>query len=206
MTTQISSRFQRTGDTYLLEDADLRGGYRVVATIVERNAIGLTARKAGMVVFVQADKTEYTLSGGTGNNYWTVRTPFTGKLHSVHTSLVRVSTVQQYDPYTFEVYARQFICDYFNALTASARVLNTPITYFKLLRAVGTPATSVGTTLPAASQYLGDITFIYDGAASNETVTLVPANLICISKTLIPLGDSVIAAMDEYALRKDAEA
>lgn len=207
MTTQISSRFQRTGDTYLLDDVDLRGGYRVVATIAERNAIGLTARRAGMVVHVQADKTEYTLSGGTGNGYWVVKTPFTGKLHSVHTSLVRVSTVQQYDPYSFEVYARQFICDYFNALSASARVLNTPVTYFKLLRAVGSPsATTQGTTLPALTQYLGDITFVYDGAASNETITLTPASLLCISKSLIPLGDSVIAAMDEYALRKDAEA
>lgn len=206
MTTPIGSRLQRIGDTYLLDDQDLRGSYRVVATIAERNAIALTARKAGMVVFVQADQTEYTLRGAIGNNNWTVKTPFAGKLHTVHTSIVRISTLQQYDPYTFEVYAKQFICDYFNALAAASRVLNSPVTYFKLLRGVGTAATTEGTTLPGSATYLGDATFLYDGAASSEIVTLETSKLLCISKSLIPLGDSVIAAMDEYALRKEAEA
>lgn len=207
MTTPIGSRLQRTGDTYLLDDADLKGGYRVVATAAERNAIGLTARRQGMIVFVQADQTEYQLKGGTGNANWTVKTPFTGKLHTLHTALIRVGTLQQYDPYTFEVYARAFIADYFNALSANLRVLNSPVIYFKLLRAVGATAeTSIGTTLPANTTYLGDATFLYDGAASAEPVQLGASNLICISKSLIPLGDAVIAAMDEYALRKDAEA
>lgn len=205
MTTPIGSRLLRTGDTYLLEDTDLRGGYRVVATITERNNIALTARRAGMVVYVQADSTEYVLKGGTGNAFWTVQTPFAGKLHSVHTALVRVSSLQQYDPYTFEVYAKQFICDYFNALAQANRVLSNPVVYFKLLCAVGsTASTTVGTALPSGATYLGDITFLYDGPASSEIVTLDPTKLISISKSLIPLGDSVIAAMDEYALRKEA--
>lgn len=207
MTTPIGSRLLRTGDTYLLDDADLKGGYRVVATVTERNAIGLTARRQGMVVFVQADQTEYQLKGGTGNNNWAAKTPFSGKLHSVHTALIRVSTLQQFDPYTFEVYARTFISDYFNTLAANLRVLNSPVTYFKLLRAVGSTAeTSIGTTLPSNTTYLGDATFLYDGAAGSNPVTLGASNLICISKSIIPLGDAVIAAMDEYALRKDAEA
>ena len=204
MTTPIGSRLQRIGDTYLVEDTDLRGGYRVVATITERNAIGLSARRAGMVVFVQADKTEYTLNGGTGNSFWTVKTPFTGQLHIVHTALIRVSTLQQYDPYTFEVYVKQLICDYFNSLDAAQRIINRPVTYFKVLRAIGTPETSIGTTLPTGSSYMGDATLLYDGVPSNDPVTIAPVNLICISKSLIPLGDAVIAAMDEYALRKDA--
>lgn len=206
MTTPVSSRLQRTGDTYLLDDADLKGGYRVVATLTERNAIGLTARKSGMTVFVQAEQTEYVLKGGTGNANWTVKTPITGKLHNVHSSIVRVSTLQQFDPYSFEVYAKTFIVDYFNALAASARILNSPTVYFKLLRAVGASAsTTLGNTLPPNTTYLGDATFLYDGVASNDATLLDVSKLVCISKSLIPLGDSVIAAMDEYALRKDAE-
>lgn len=51
---------------FLLEDIYLRGGYRTVATIADRNAIRPPARKQGMVVFVQEDSTMYWIPGSTG--------------------------------------------------------------------------------------------------------------------------------------------
>lgn len=52
MATNISQRFVKTGDFYLLVDTDLRGGFRIVSSIVERDAIPLAARKQGMMVRV----------------------------------------------------------------------------------------------------------------------------------------------------------
>lgn len=52
MATNISSRFSKTGDFFLLEDTDLRGGMRVVASIEARDAIPIQARKSGMLVRV----------------------------------------------------------------------------------------------------------------------------------------------------------
>jgi len=55
--TNISQRFAKTGDFYLLEDTDLRGGMRVVASMAARDAIPIQARKAGMLVrVVEGDK------------------------------------------------------------------------------------------------------------------------------------------------------
>ena len=50
------------GSFYLLEDVYLKGGYRVVATTADRDVILPGSRKAGMVVFVQADTTMWQLS------------------------------------------------------------------------------------------------------------------------------------------------
>lgn len=52
MATNISQRFSKTGDFYLLVDTDLRGGFRIVASIAERDAIPIQARKQGMIVRV----------------------------------------------------------------------------------------------------------------------------------------------------------
>lgn len=49
------------GVPYILEDIYLRGGYRSVATIAERDAIKPAARKQGMVVYVREDTTMYWL-------------------------------------------------------------------------------------------------------------------------------------------------
>jgi hypothetical protein len=51
---------------FLLEDIYLRGGYRTVATIAERDGIRPAARKKGMIVFVQEDDTMYWIPGATG--------------------------------------------------------------------------------------------------------------------------------------------
>ena len=52
MATNISQRFVKTGDFFLMQDTDLRGGFRTVASIAERDAIPVQARKQGMVVRV----------------------------------------------------------------------------------------------------------------------------------------------------------
>lgn len=52
MATNISQRFVKTGDFFLLVDTDLRGGFRIVASMAERDAIPIQARKQGMIVRV----------------------------------------------------------------------------------------------------------------------------------------------------------
>lgn len=52
MATNISQRFVKTGDFYLLVDTDLRGGFRIVSSLAERDAIPIQARKQGMMVRV----------------------------------------------------------------------------------------------------------------------------------------------------------
>lgn len=52
MATNISQRFVKTGDFFLLVDTDLRGGFRIVNSLAERDAIPIQARKQGMMVRV----------------------------------------------------------------------------------------------------------------------------------------------------------
>jgi len=59
------------GVPFLLEDKYLRGGFRILSTIAERDAIPTAARKIGMRVLVADDNLiEYTLAGGTANTDW----------------------------------------------------------------------------------------------------------------------------------------
>lgn len=206
MATLIQSHFQRAGDTYLLEDVDIRGGYRSVATITERNNIPPTARRVGMIVYCIADRTEYQLIGSIVNSAWSVRPPFSGKVHQV-AAVVDVGQLRQYNPYTFEQYAKARVIAWFNALPEASRILSHPMYFFKILCAVGAPAsTAQGSVLPAGTEYLGEVTFVYDNAGSQVAVTFIDSSLVSISKTLMPLGDNVVAAMNEYADRKNAEA
>lgn len=62
------------GVPYLLEDKFVRGGYRCVATLVERNAIRTTERKAGMRVFVAEDMKTYTVNPGALTTWVEVKT------------------------------------------------------------------------------------------------------------------------------------
>lgn len=48
---------------YLMEDVYIRGGFRSMATIADRDAIRPAARKKGMVVYVQEDDTIYWIPG-----------------------------------------------------------------------------------------------------------------------------------------------
>lgn len=205
MTTPIASRLQRTGDTYLVDDNDLAGGYRSIATIAARNNIPLSARRIGMTVYCVADKTEYQLLNTLTNASWTQRPLFSGKAHTI-AQVVSVDALQQFTPLTFELYAMNKVREWFNALPQENRVLNKPLYYFKIMCAVGTPVSLAGgTILPPGTEYIGDCTFIYDNAANTAPVILDSSALICLAKTLVPLGDAVIRAMDEYATRKAAE-
>jgi hypothetical protein len=63
MSIPILSTFSRVGSKNypLLEDADVRGGFQVVDTTADRNAIPANLRKVGMHVFVTGDNTTYRL-------------------------------------------------------------------------------------------------------------------------------------------------
>lgn len=206
MPTSISSRFFRAGDSFLLDDADLKGGFRAVATLADRNAIALVSRRIGMIVFVQEDETEYTLRGGLGNGFWGLRPTFSGKLHS-NISLINASDLSQFNPYTFQKYCEAALINWFNDLPSSQRVISQPATYMRVL--CGTRpndhGTFVGKELPEDSSYLGDCTFVYDAASSPAAVFLSVDNLLCVSSSLIPLGNDVNAAMNEYAERMAQE-
>lgn len=47
------------GNPYVVQDTDIRGGYRAVATVAMRDAIPVQTRKPGMCVFVVADRKTY---------------------------------------------------------------------------------------------------------------------------------------------------
>lgn len=66
MATEISQHFNRAGDYYLLDDTDLRGGFRIVTSTDARDAIPLQARKSGMIVRVvtSSGTTDYELPQG----------------------------------------------------------------------------------------------------------------------------------------------
>ena len=201
MVMPMATRFQRTGDTYLMEDSDVAGGYRTVADINARNNIPLTARRIGMTVYCVADKIEYQLINSLINASWTARPLFVGKAHST-AQLINVGPLQQFSPLVFEQYAASAVRTWFNNLPAANRKLDKPVYFFKIVCATGTTSSlAEGTVLPPETEYLGDCTFVYDAAGSSGAVTLVESSLICLSKNLIPLGDPVISAMNEYADR-----
>lgn len=56
--------------TSWLDDGTLKGGYRVVKSIQERDAIDSCHRKIGMIVSVQESETEYTNYRLIKNNTW----------------------------------------------------------------------------------------------------------------------------------------
>ncbi len=67
---------------FIMEDIHMKGGFRVVSTIEERDAIPTGARKQGMRVLVVNDSfNEYTLSGGTSNTSWQI-TQHLAKVHN----------------------------------------------------------------------------------------------------------------------------
>jgi hypothetical protein len=60
-----------TEDTYATHRDDLgRGGYRVVDSIVDRDAISSERRSEGMLVYVLEDSEMYQLIDGVGNSHW----------------------------------------------------------------------------------------------------------------------------------------
>jgi len=60
-----------SSDVYPTHDAYFgRDGYRSVSTLAERDSIKAGYRKAGMLVYVQADSSYYQLRNGLDNNNW----------------------------------------------------------------------------------------------------------------------------------------
>ena len=63
------------GDEPLLDDGDILGGYHTVADVTARDAIPTERRRAGMLVWVEADQQTYKLGPGLGNGDWAVPAP-----------------------------------------------------------------------------------------------------------------------------------
>jgi len=82
MAINLAQSIVNAGAPYLLQDTDLRGGFRIVATVAERNSIPLQARKQGMRVLVQENSTEYMLNGSIANTSWIVKPEFVGSFVS----------------------------------------------------------------------------------------------------------------------------
>ncbi len=59
-------------DGYIVDDTLVRGGYSIVATEADRNKIPVSARKEGMIVYVQTTKLEYRLENGVDDTNWAV--------------------------------------------------------------------------------------------------------------------------------------
>lgn len=67
---QLSQYREVAGFLPYLDDSTLKGGYRIVKSIAERDAIDACHRKIGMIVSVQESETEYTNYRLIDNNIW----------------------------------------------------------------------------------------------------------------------------------------
>ena len=66
----VQGTLQANGFFPAMNDTEFGGGYRVVNTVTERDAIFAERRKEGMVVYVNAERKAYRLSGGITNTNW----------------------------------------------------------------------------------------------------------------------------------------
>lgn len=81
---------KNNGDFALLDDSNIRGGFRVVNNLTERNAIPADRRKIGMKVFVISTDNIYTLENDLSS--WTVDTTFTQNLQSAYNGGAQIIT------------------------------------------------------------------------------------------------------------------
>jgi len=66
MGIKITGTFEPSGDFGLIDDINVKGGHKSVATVAEMNAIPDLKRKTGMTVYVEeTDKTYVLLADGT---------------------------------------------------------------------------------------------------------------------------------------------
>jgi len=68
---------------HALEDLLLRGGFRCVSTLAQRDAIPLQSRKIGMTVAVQETNSEYRLEGAISNASWRPKSGITSSIVAV---------------------------------------------------------------------------------------------------------------------------
>lgn len=69
-----------------------KGGWKQVATIVERDAISLERRELGMVVYVLEENKTYTLKEGLSNEYWVLMMPVNSGGTYIHTQGIASAT------------------------------------------------------------------------------------------------------------------
>lgn len=76
MSIKINDNFELlhpSDDGFVVDDSLVRGGFSVANNIAERDAIPLSARKIGMIVYVLSEDVEYVLDGSTYNSSWELR-------------------------------------------------------------------------------------------------------------------------------------
>mgnify|MGYP007099857118 CR=1 FL=1 len=191
MPIDINQRFRRTGDSYLISDRDLRGGYRTVATIQERNNIALDARTLGMVVFVQADQKEYTLLANISNASWQVKSNLPV---ASYTTLYFFDDVRDYDEEDFEQQPIAALADWFNENNNTVSAIGA---FFRIkIYQAESGTEKVQNTIPQAD-YVGEITVVYTSSPLISPV--VPSAFGLLSKYVSPQGNSVVAALNKYS-------
>ena len=74
---------------YILHNRDLKGGYQIVSSLLERDSIIVAVRQIGLKVYVVENDTEYLLKGGITNTNWTIQTSNSesGDLTYVHNQM-----------------------------------------------------------------------------------------------------------------------
>ena len=190
MPLPINQRFSRTGDSYLISDTDLKGGYRTVATIAERNNIALDARRVGMIVFVQADKKEYWLLNNIANSSWQVKSATT----SVNAELLYFfDKLQNYNEQDFENNPVDALVGWLNQNAAG--VDSGTYIRIKIYQSQGGSETIQAT--PPAADYAGEITLVYTGAPLVRPV--VKEHFFVLSKFLLPQPNSTANAITSYS-------
>lgn len=73
MGIKINDHFELLSDDdngYIVDDVLVRGGFTVVSSISDRDAIPVASRKIGMTVYVSNLREEYILEGGYTNSSW----------------------------------------------------------------------------------------------------------------------------------------
>jgi hypothetical protein len=65
----------RSSNTGPIEDIEIKGGYQVLASTVDRDVIPASLRKAGMLVYTVASNETWILGPGITNGDWSLVTP-----------------------------------------------------------------------------------------------------------------------------------
>lgn len=195
MALPINQRFQRIGDSYLISDTDLKGGYRTVATLAARNLIPLDARSVGMTVFVQETKKEYWLLNNIANASWQLKSATA----SVNTELLYFfDKLQNYEELDFEEKPLTALVTWLNANNAAID----SGTYIRIKIYQAPTGNEEIVVLPPSADYAGEITLLYTAAPLLTPVS--KGYFFVLSKFLLPQPTSTVNALSTYSEQMEA--
>lgn len=195
MAYEFNQRLTRTGDSYLLSDSDLRGGYRTVETISQRDNIPLPARTIGMTVFVRSTGKEYWLLSNIGNAAWQIKE----SANSTYTELLHYfGDVRTYNESEFEELPIAALVEYVNQ---GPGVPGTRA-YFRIkLWQIENPSEAIEHD-PNGGEYVGEVTVTFTG---NPLTIVQDFDFFLISKYLVPQPDTVSSQITKYSERRAAD-